>query len=306
MLVFNRTLSQKQEYDNLCCSYPILGEDQGFVVCRNCGAVFDPVYDNTPRRAFTQAEITARKSTEPVYSPIGPRTVIRGKIDSKGSLMSAQDQAKFSRLGKIHRSLTSSYERNLWIALPSFQCLQGKLALPQMVVKDAIRIYQNAVRAKLTMGRSIDTLMAASVFVSLKIHGIPRVIEEITQAMDVPKKNVVKSYRLLLMKILPQMNIRVKLMGPTRYIEKFGEDLLLPMNIRQDAIRLLRKAQKSGLLIDGKDPKGLASAALYICAHLHRHPRSQIEIANLAHITEVTLRVRCKDIKKFVKFRSSG
>jgi transcription initiation factor TFIIB len=78
------------------------------------------------------------------------------------------------------------------------------------------------------------------------------------------------------------------------------------MNIRQDAIRLLRKAQKSGLLIDGKDPKGLASAALYICAHLHRHPRSQIEIANLAHITEVTLRVRCKDIKKFVKFRSSG
>jgi len=148
--------------------------------------------------------------------------------------------------------------------------------------------------------------MAASVFVSLKIHGIPRVIEEITQAMDLPKKNVVKSYRLLLMKILPQMNIQIKRMGPTRYIEKFGEDLLLPMNVRQDAIRLLRKAQKSGLLIDGKDPKGLAGAALYICAHLHRHPRSQIEIGHLAHITEVTLRIRCKEIKKFVKFRSTG
>ena len=300
MQVFQLTTTlQSTEY--MCCSNPVLGQDKGFAVCRNCGSVLDPVYDNSPRRAFTQAEISARKSNEPVYSPIGPRTVIRGNTDSKGSLMSAQEQLKFSRLGKIHRSLTSSYERNLWIALPSFQRLQEKLALPQMVVKDAIRIYQNAVRAKLTMGRSIDILMAASIFVSLKIHGIPRCVEEIIKAMDVPKKNVVKSYRLLLMKILPQMKIRVMHLGPIRYVDKFGEDLKLAMGIRQDAIRLLRKSKKNGLLIEGKDPKGLASAALYISAHLHRSPRTQNEIAKLAHITEVTLRVRCRDLKRYCK-----
>lgn len=276
------------------------------MVCKNCGVVFHRTFDNSPRRAFTQDEINKRKSQEPVYSPIGPRTVIRGNTDSKGTLMSAQEQLKFSRLGKIHRSLTSSYERNLWIALPNFQRLQERLGLPGTVVKDAIRIYQNAVKAKLTMGRSIDILMAASIFVSLKIHGIPRVVEEIIKDVDVPKKNVVKCYRLLLMRILPQMKIRVVHLGPIRYVDKFGEELRLSMNVRQDACRLLRRAKKNGLLIEGKDPKGLAAAAIYITSHLHKQPRTQNAIAKLSHITEVTLRVRCRDLKKYCKIPNIG
>jgi len=265
--------------------------------------VFDQIFDTSPRRAFTAVEISRRKSTEPVYSPIGPRTVLKGSNDSKGKLLSAQDQMKFSRLGKIHRSLTSSYERNLWIALPNFQRLQERLGLPSTLIKDAIRIYQNAVKAKLTMGRSIDILIAASIFASLKIHGIPRVVEEIITVMDVPKKNVVKSYRLLLLRILPQMNIRVVHLGPARYIDKFGEDLLLSMKVRQDATRILKKAQKNGLLIEGKDPKGLAAAAIYLSAHIHNNPKTQNEIAKLSHITEVTLRVRCRDLKQYCRAR---
>lgn len=284
-----------------CCGQSQITTAQGFSVCQNCGMVFDRVFENAPRRAFTQEEIRNRKMTEPVYSPIGPRTVIRGRTDSKGALLKAKYQMKYSRLGKIHRSLTSSYERNLWIALPNFQRLQEKLGLPGTVVQDAIRIYQNAVKEKLTMGRSIDILMAASIFVSLKIHGIPRVVEEIVKVVDVNKKNVVKCYRLLLMRILPQMNIKVTHLGPIRYIEKFGEDLDLPMQVRQDALRLLRKAKKNGLLVEGKDPKGLAAAAIYITSHLHKHPRTQNEIAKLSHITEVTLRVRCRDLQKFCR-----
>ncbi|MCF2141580.1 MAG: hypothetical protein K9W44_16115 [Candidatus Lokiarchaeota archaeon] len=294
-------LKQEPSQNEKCCDNPQITTAQGFSVCQNCGMVFDRVYENAPRRAFTQEELKNRKITEPVYSIIGPRTVIRGKIDSKGALLEAKYQVKYSRLGKIHRSLTSSYERNLWIALPNFQRLQEKLGLPEMVIQDAIKIYQNAVKEKLTMGRSIDILLAASIFVSLKIHGIPRVVEEIIKVVDVNKKNVVKCYRLLIIKILPKMNIRVSNLDPVRYIEKFGEDLELPMRIRQDAMRLVRRAKKNGLLIEGKDPKGIAAAAIYISSHLHKNPRTQTDIAKLSHITEVTLRVRCRDLQKYCK-----
>ena len=299
MLLFPKhRISEEEKY---CCRDPLIMEQDGFNVCQNCGTVFDRVLDNSPRRAFTREEISNRKITEPVYSPIGPRTVIRGSSDAKGNLLKANEKQKFSRLGKIHRSLTSSYERNLWIALPNFQRLKERLGLSDLVVEDALRIYQNAVKEKLTMGRSIDILLAASIFVSLKIHGIPRVVEEILKVSDIPKKNVVKCYRLLLMKILPQMNIRVSHLGPVRYIDKFGEELSLPMNVRQDAVRLLRKAKSNGLLVEGKDPKGLAAAAIYIVSHLHKVPRTQNEIAKLSHITEVTLRVRCRDLKCYCK-----
>ncbi|WP_457557694.1 transcription initiation factor IIB [Candidatus Harpocratesius sp.] len=294
-------LKPKSSQNDKCCENPQITTAQGFSVCQNCGMVFDRVYENAPRRAFTQEELKNRKITEPVYSIIGPRTVIRGKTDSKGTLLEAKYQVKYSRLGKIHRSLTSSYERNLWIALPNFQRLQEKLGLPEMVIQDAIKIYQNAVKEKLTMGRSIDILLAASIFVSLKIHGIPRVVEEIIKVVDVNKKNVVKCYRLLIIKILPKMNIRVSNLDPVRYIEKFGEDLELPMRIRQDAMRLVKRAKKNGLLVEGKDPKGIAAAAIYISSHLHKNPRTQTDIAKLSHITEVTLRVRCRDLQKYCK-----
>ncbi|MHA1776710.1 MAG: hypothetical protein DRO88_03910 [Promethearchaeia archaeon] len=291
----------QNDIEDKCCDNPQITKVNGYSVCVSCGVVFDRIYENSPRRAFTQEELAKRKIHEPVYSAIGPRTVIRGKFDSRGVLINPKFQSKFSRLGKIHRSLTSSYERNLWIALPNFQRLQEKLGLPEMVVKDAIKIYQKAVKAKLTMGRSIDILMAASIFVSLKIHGIPRVVEEIVRVVDVNKKNVIKCYRLLIVKILPKMNIRVSNVNPVRYIEKFGEDLNLPMIVRQDAMRLVRKARNNGLLVGGKDPKGLAAAAIYISSHLHKTPRTQTDIAKLSHVTEVTLRVRCRDLQKYCR-----
>ena len=289
--------------DQFCCSNPIISKSEGFLVCQNCGVVHDQIYAANPRRAFTAEEIRNRKTNEPVYSPIGPRTTIRGYKDSKGRLLSAQFKSKFSRLGKIHRSLTSSYERNLWIALPNFQREQKKIGLPDIAIKDAIRIYKEAVKEKLTMGRSIDILMAASIFVAMKIHGIPRVVEELLKAIEVSKKKVVKAYRLLLLEILPKMNIQVLHLGPVRYIDKFGQDLGLPMKTRQDAVKILRKARRNGLLIEGKDPKGLAAGAIYIAAHLHKIPRTQKEVAHLSHITEVTLRVRCRDLKKYCRVR---
>ncbi|MHA1728166.1 MAG: transcription initiation factor IIB [Promethearchaeota archaeon] len=285
--------------DEQCCDQPFIKEEDGFFVCQNCGMIHNRVMDFSPRRAFTQEEIAKRKKAEPVYSPIGPRTVIRGRKDAKGSLLAPKSKLKYSRLAKIHRSLTTSFERNLWIALPNLQRLQERLNLPDAVADDALRIYTSAVKKKLTMGRSIDMLLTASIFAALRIHGIPRTIEEILAVAELPKKNVVKSYRLLLIKVLPEMNLRVIHFGPIRYVDKFIQDLKLSMRTRYKAIELLKQARSNGLPIEGKDPKGLAAASIYIASKFTGENRTQNEIAKISHITEVTLRMRAKDIKKY-------
>ncbi|GAB4319521.1 MAG: transcription initiation factor IIB [Promethearchaeota archaeon] len=288
---------------NPCCDEPNIRDEDGFFVCRNCGLVFDQVLDSSPRRTFTREEIRKRKSNEPVYSPIGPRTVIRGRSDAKGTLLTAQGRSKFHRLAKIHRSLTTSYERNLWIALPNLQRLQEKLGLPEAVVEDALRIYTRSVKKKLTMGRSIDTLLAASIFVSLRIHNIPRTIEEILEVVELPKKMVVKAYRLILLKILPELKLKVTHFGAVRYVDKFVEDLNFGMRVRNLAVRILKKAKENGLSVEGKDPKGLAAAAIYLAAHKLQVPATQGGVAKVARVTEVTLRMRAKDIRKYIHSR---
>jgi len=85
-----------------CCDLPKIIEDDGFYVCLNCGSADkERIIDDSPRRAFTQEEIQKRKSNERVYSPIGPRTIIRGSRDARGTLLSPKYKSKFNRLAKI-------------------------------------------------------------------------------------------------------------------------------------------------------------------------------------------------------------
>lgn len=289
------------EIDNKpCCDRPLIKENEGYFVCQNCGMVHEEVIlDNSPRRAFTQDEIAKRKSDEPVYSPIGPRTVIRGSTDAKGTLLTPKGKMKFHRLAKIQRSLTTSYERNLWIALPNLQRLQERLNIPDSAAEDALRIYTHAVKKKLTMGRSIDVLLAAAIFASLRIHGIPRTIEEIVDTADIQKDKVLKSYKLLRNKILGEMKLQIVQFGPINFIDKFIGELKLSMETRNKAVEILKTAKKTGLPTAGKDPKGLAAAAIYIACKITNDAKTQSEIANICKVTEVTLRMRQKELKLY-------
>ena len=94
--------------------------------------------------------------------------------------------------------------------LPNLQPLQKQLGFSDDVADDALRIYVQIVKKKLTMGRSIDTLLSASIFAALRIHGIPRTAEEITKVAQVPKKKLIKSYRQILMEILPKLDMKVQ------------------------------------------------------------------------------------------------
>jgi transcription initiation factor TFIIB len=149
------------------------------------------------------------------------------------------------------------------------------------------------------MGRSIDTLLSASIFCALRVHGIPRTIEEITKVAQIPKKKVIKSYRLILMEVLPTLNLKVQHFGPIRYVDKFNDELKLSMQSRNTAVKIIESAQESGFNSAGKDPKGIAAAAIYIGSKKCSENRTQKEISKLARVTEVTLRMRVKDLMKY-------
>jgi transcription initiation factor TFIIB len=167
------------------------------------------------------------------------------------------------------------------------------------VTEEGLRLYKKAVRAKLTMGRSIDSLVAASLYAAVKIHGLPRTLNEISKVTQIPVKNIAKSYRLLAQYITESTPKEVSNIK-TQYIVRFAEDLKLSPAVQRRAIELLTLAEKSGMVLTGKNPKGLASAALYTAAKELGEPRSQFEISKISAVSEVTLRNRAKQIRKLV------
>ena len=70
------------------------------------------------------------------------------------------------------------------------------------------------------------------------------------------------------------------------------------------SIEILEKAQKEELT-SGRGPTGIAAAALYVSALLHGEKRTQREVADVAGVTEVTIRNRYKELFKKLKLKEN-
>jgi len=285
-----------------CCEEPSITIRDGNLVCTNCGTVAGQDMVSYEARAFTIQEVNKRKRTEKKWRDIGPRTFIgKERADSKGKLLNAEGKTLYNRLDKIQTSLIDSLERNKWEAKPKLELLCSKLNIPVYIKETAWRIYVEAAKKKLTMGRSIIGFVAASLYAAIRIHELPRLLDEVSDSDLVPRKNVHQALGLLVKIILPKLGLKYKPITSTQLVYRFGNDLNLPMSIQSEAAKMLEEASKKGLHNIGKDPRGLAASAIYIAARHSNHRRTQAEISEIAQITEVTLRSRAKDIRAYLK-----
>lgn len=253
------------------------------------------------RRAYTSEEINKRRQTETLWRNFGPRTVLPSyKIDSQGKTLNAKKGLMFSRLSKIQRSLINSLERNFWEAKPKLKLYASKLNIPQYISETAWKIYVEVAKKKLTMGRSIDGFITASLYAAIRIHEFPRLLDDVSDASMVSKRTMFRSLGMIVREILPELGLDYHPISTEQLIFLFGNKLGFPEEIKIKALNILKETSKKGLHLVGKDPKGLAAAVLYLVAKKTKFKKTQVEVAQTAKVTEVTIRSRLKDIKAFM------
>ena len=290
--------SEEKSIKKECCNIPNIEARDGNKVCLNCGMIFERTYVGNERRAYTVEEIQNRRRTEPRWRDFGPRTMLpTTKIDSKGKSIGPKEQALFSRLSKIQNSLISSIERNFWEAKPKLKMLTSKLNVPEYISETAWKIYSLVAKKKLTMGRSINGFIAGSLYAAIRVHDFPRLLDEVCEASLTPRRTVHRSLAMIIRDVLPELNLSYQPITAEKLVFRFGNELNLPIRIQKTAINMLINASKNGLKRTGKDPKGLAAACIYIAAKEGAMKKTQSDVADIAKITEVTLRSRAKQIK---------
>lgn len=285
--------------EHRCCENPCIETRDGNAVCINCGMVAGRDIVGNERRAYTTEEVEKRRRTEPRWRGFGPRTILpNDKVDSKGNRMGAKEKTLFSRLSKIQQSLVSSIERNFWEAKPKLKMLVSKLNIPEYIQETAWRIYAEVAKRKLTMGRSIDGFIGASLYAAIRVHEFPRLLEEVSDASMTSRHTIIRSLGMIIKEILPDLNLKYRPVTAEQLIFRFGNDLNISLNTQKEALTLLQKSTKGGMNRIGKDPKGFAASVLYMAAKPTEDRKTQAEISEIAGITEVTLRSRVKDVEK--------
>jgi len=277
-------------------------KDKGEIICKDCGLVVEEkmVDFGQDHRMFggDSGEADKRRRTG---APMSYTEFDRGlgtSVGEKGDLFKLKDadRRRFFRLRRWHDRISTAIERNLKLALAELKRVSSYLKLPKSVEEESARIYTLAVQRGLVRGRSMESVVAGALYAACRRHDVPRTLDELSEASGIEKKEIGRTYRF----VTRELGITILPSNPADYIPRFSSALKLSPETQSHAVEILEKAQKAELT-SGRGPTGIAAAALYVASLIHGEKRTQREVADVAGVTEVTIRNRYKELLEKLK-----
>jgi transcription initiation factor TFIIB len=278
-----------------CNSINLTYDDQkGEVICQDCGLVIEEKMVDTGQEMHSQSDKSEKKGRG--GAPMSMQKFDKGLTTNVGEIsdiykLDSGQTRKFIRLKKWQERVSTSIERNLRLAMAELRRVASFLNLPSVVRDEASRVYNHVLQRGLVRGRSMESVIAACIYAACRSYNIPRTLDEIADASDVERKEIGRTYRFIIRK----MQIKVTPSSPKDYISRFSSTLHLSPKTQNDALKILKKADTSELT-SGRGPAGIAAAALYVAALMNDEKKTQREVADVAGITEVTIRNRYKEL----------
>jgi transcription initiation factor TFIIB len=276
----------------------------GEEVCGECGLVVsDEIRDIGPDwQNYDQANINsgarAGNGLKPGLFDRGLSTSFITNRDATGKMLDYKIINKMNRLQRYdNRSkINDSQSRNLSIALPELDRICTTLNLPPSISNDASIIYRKALAQDMIRGRSIDSFVAACIYATCRLRNIPKPLKAIATVANRDLKDVAHTYRLL----IRGLRLKMPLDDSFKFVTGISSKLNLKQETEMRAAEILSEARaKQGLT--GKEPRGVAAAAMYMACLEHNEHRTQKQVAQAAGTTEVTLRNRVRGLETLVK-----
>src|SRR5574341_1805289 len=270
--------------------------------CGGCGFVItERVDDSGPEwRSFSKDEYDDKSRTGSPTSlamhDMGLATIIgHANKDVTGKPLSASMKSTIERLrtwdsrSQVHESSDKNFRQ----AFSDLGRLKDKLALSDAVIEKTAYIYRKALDKGLVRGRSIPGLLAAALYAACRDSETPRTLNDVSGEINIKRKDVSRCYRLL----LRELDLKMPVVNPISCMARIASEAELTEKTKRKAARILRNAEEQKISA-GKDPMGLAAAALYVACVTNGENKTQRDVAEAAGVTEVTIRNRYKGLKQ--------
>jgi transcription initiation factor TFIIB len=276
--------------------------ESGEIICVGCGEVIANGIIQTPagwnenhhdaQNSMWDRVVASFSSSLPITS----QSTLIGKEnrDASGRHLDPMLLEKFSNLRKWDHILQFDSEtRNLTQVIFSLKKCKEKLGLQYPIIERTVNIYKKVQYNKMIRGRTTQAVLAACVYIACRQVGIPRTLNDVARANNITSKEISSAYRLIVLKFdlnmpsIDQLNYLVRLANSTGVGEK----------VKRQSIRVMNEIIKKELSA-GKDPMGLAAAVLYLVCQQHGDDtKTQRYFANIAGVTDVTIRNRCSELR---------
>lgn len=253
-------------------------------------------------RAFDSKEQNQKSrigpsQTETRHKKVPTTTIDWRDKDAYGRSLSSEKRHQMRRLRKWQNRLRTkdASERNLQFALSEMDRMASSIGAPQNVRETGSVIYKEALNQDLIRGRSIEGVATAALYAACRLENIPRSLEEIEHVARVERKEIGRTYRY----ISKELGLEMQPVDPNQYIPRYTSELGLSETVEAEAKRIIDVSKDAGLL-SGKSPTGFAAAAIYASSLLCNEKKTQKEVAEVANVTEVTIRNRYQEQIKII------
>ena len=286
-----------------CKTYPaITDSERGEIVCGGCGLILvqnlaDASYENN---GYTQEDFMKQARTGPATSLTmfdkGLSTVIGSNKDSSGNALPSKTKYEFNRLRTWDQRSKSRKIATLSKAFTLLHSMKTKLGVPDNVVENAAYIYRKIVSAKLTRGRTMASLISASLYAACRENNIPRTLDDIAKAGNVERRILSRDLRT----IIKKLGLNLNQYDTASFISKISNNMNLKEKTKRGAFEILKRCEEEEITA-GKHPVAQAAASLYISCILNGERVSQKRFSVEAGVSDVTIRNRTALIKKILK-----
>ena len=270
--------------------------------CGSCGYVDSGVIVDSGQewRSFTQDEhgnkARAGAPTSLTMHDMGLATVINPlNRDATGKPLTASMRTTIERLRTwdSRSQMHDASDRNFRQAFSELNTLKDKLSLSDSVIEKAAYLYRKAIDKKLVRGRSISGMIGSALYAACRDTSIPRTIKDVADVSNIKRKDIARCYRLL----VKELDLKMPVTDSIQCVARIASKIDISEKTKRHAISVLKTAQKNEESA-GKDPMGLAAAALYLSCVKNGEAKTQRDIAEAANVTEVTIRNRYKGLKE--------
>lgn len=245
------------------CGSEDLNFEDSTLVCTECGAVIEEGVVSSEQEPFYSYEDAVKKGKHSFASQTQPKT--------------------------------RTEQRNLHLVISLINDLVNKLHLPYFIGEDAISHYKHLMREKKLRKDIVPSIAAALVYLVCRRSRIPLPFERVSKESEIEKSDLASSY----MEIIELLKLEV----PPPSIEGLTIQLAKKAGLKPKTIALSRniasKLKKE--LILGKDPNSIAAAAVCVAAEREGEKISKTKMAQIASVSDVTLRNQLVEIEKALK-----
>ena len=277
----------------------------GEMICSSCGVVIEEsmISFGAEWRVFDDDQKYKKERTGGAvkFSKIGKGVtteIDRYDRDFKGGAIPTESKAQIYRLRKWQRRarMADSFNRNLSVALPELERMCAFLNVSDNIKEECAKMYRQSISEGLVRGRSIESIIAAMIYIVSRNMMVPKTLEKLEEASGVNKREIGRSYRF----IVRNLGIKMRVERAADFIPGFASELGISGETEAKAVEILDTATRKGVTA-GRGPVGMAAAALKLAGLLMGDKNAEHRrIVTLPGVTKTTIDQRVKQLSKAV------